>query len=78
MSSNITTVLDYGWRWKQRDLDLSVLENIQSDVDWLATCAFPSEVHVELARVGKIPDPYVGFNEHSVQCKFHSKSRSLV
>lgn len=33
------------------------------------TGSVPSEVHVELLEAGLIPDPFVGFNEHKVQCR---------
>lgn len=72
--------LDRNWEWKQRDKSVpSVLEELSitksedgSDdaqgLRWRAATAFPSEVHVELLKAGMIPDPYVEFNEHKVQC----------
>lgn len=61
-----TSVLTKGWLWKQRDLSIkSVLDETE---DWNEVEAVPSEVHVELMKAGKIPHPYVGANEHKVQC----------
>lgn len=68
--------LDKGWLWKQRNpainspLDEVVLPE-HNDIlqGWNATKSFPSEIHVELLKSNKIPDPYIGFNEHQVQCE---------
>ena len=69
-----------GWQWKQRDhAFLNVLQELElgSSADfrqgWITATSFPSEVHVELLNVGAIPDPYVGFNEHQVQCALPAK-----
>ncbi|KAG8705027.1 hypothetical protein FRC08_001891 [Ceratobasidium sp. 394] len=35
--------------------------------EWLPTSTFPTSVHVELIKLGKIPDPYIGLNEWDVQ-----------
>ncbi|KZT33739.1 glycoside hydrolase family 2 protein [Sistotremastrum suecicum HHB10207 ss-3] len=37
------------------------------DGEWLPTSSFPTTVHVELLKQGKIPDPFVGLNEYKVQ-----------
>lgn len=75
MSEVHTIQLNQSWFWKQRDitissvldeLELSIDENIQDG--WTVAQAYPSEVHVELLKKKLIPDPYVGFNEHKVQC----------
>lgn len=29
-----------------------------------------SEIHAELLKRGAIPDPYIGFGEHEIQCTF--------
>jgi beta-mannosidase len=66
-----------GWAWKQRNSSLlSVLEELDFPSQataiqegWTLAQGFPSEIHVELLKKGLIPDPYVGFNEHRVQCK---------
>lgn len=73
-----STVLEHDWFWKQRDparpsllseLDLPHFPPDTSILHaWSPTHAFPSEVHVELLKSDRIPDPYVGFNEHKVQC----------
>jgi beta-mannosidase len=36
---------------------------------WFRASRFPSEVHVELLNRQIIPNPYVAFNEHEVQCE---------
>jgi beta-mannosidase len=67
----LSTSLSSGWKWKQRENSLasSVLEELNLTDKWNAAQTFPSDIHVELIKAGKIPDPYVGFNEHKVQCK---------
>lgn len=66
------------WWWKQRDPSIvdvcgEVGQVSAGDADfrtgWKKATSFPSEVHVELLKLGAIPDPYIGFNEHAVQCK---------
>jgi hypothetical protein len=64
----IKSMVHDGWHWKQRDLTRSLNDDIHALDGWTKCKSFPSEIHVELAHAGKIPDPYVGFNEHSVQC----------
>ncbi|EIW81506.1 glycoside hydrolase family 2 protein [Coniophora puteana RWD-64-598 SS2] len=61
----VSQSLDTGWSWKQRSEDTNepMLDELTSS-EWTTAHAFPSEVHVELLKAGKIPDPYVGFNEH--------------
>ncbi|KDQ51573.1 glycoside hydrolase family 2 protein [Jaapia argillacea MUCL 33604] len=67
--------LNRNWQWKQRDTSLSaVLDELNPPAGeqelinkWNDAHAFPSEIHIELMKVGQIPDPYVGFNEHKVQ-----------
>lgn len=39
--------------------------------EWLPTSTFPTSVHAELIKLGKIPDPYIGLNEWDVQCKIY-------
>ncbi|KZT12292.1 glycoside hydrolase family 2 protein [Laetiporus sulphureus 93-53] len=87
------TLLNDGWYWKERNPARgSVLQEVprlpgglQSGVQWTAAQSFPSEVHVELLKAGRIPDPFLGFNEHKVQwvgerewlyyCSFQCDSR---
>lgn len=84
MSRN-TFTLAGDWRWKQRDPAVSdVLDELtqhtalaeQGSKDtksyWREATSSPSEIHVELLKAGLIPDPYKGFDEHKVQCKFTS------
>lgn len=70
-----TTELNTNWRWKERDqsvvdvtseLELFRVDGSQSP--WTKCHSMPSEVHVELMKAAKIPDPYKGHNEHQVQC----------
>ena len=37
--------------------------------EWLKASKSVTSVHVELLNLMKIPDPFVGLNEHEVQCK---------
>ena len=62
------------WYWKERDAAgyESVVSETHQDPSrspsWSPARKFPSEIHVELLKAGRIPDPFVGFNEHQVQC----------
>ncbi|KAH9891930.1 glycoside hydrolase [Cubamyces lactineus] len=69
-----TISLDRGWHWKERDTSIALVnDEIQlktgalSSKDWSPATSFPSEIHVELVKAKRIPDPFVGFNEHAVQ-----------
>ncbi|KAF8609837.1 glycoside hydrolase family 2 protein [Ceratobasidium sp. AG-I] len=42
-------------------------ESVTAKDEWLPTSTFPTSVHVELIKLGKIPDPYIGLNEWDVQ-----------
>lgn len=55
--------LDKGWEFTQ----IGGGEGTQ-DGEWLQTSKAATSVHVELLRLKKIPDPFVGLNEHDVQC----------
>ena len=69
MAARVTEI-KHGWSWKERDLSIaSVLDEVNSS--WTNASAFPSEIHVELLKPGRIPDPFKGFNEHEVQCESH-------
>ncbi|KZS93857.1 glycoside hydrolase [Sistotremastrum niveocremeum HHB9708] len=59
-----TLELSENWRWKQRD---ETVESIFDELEagWTPVKHMPSDIHVELMECGKIPDPYVGFNEHA-------------
>lgn len=83
-------VLD-SWFWKQRNPSiLHVLDELEGPevtgqdlkptAGWRIAQKCPSEIHVELMANGIIPDPYLGFNEHAVQCQWEillSSSRTL-
>ena len=63
-------LLDFGWRWKERDISLLDVRSELSSEGWRPVLAgMPSEIHVELMQAGLIPHPYEGFNEHKVQCR---------
>lgn len=65
----IITPISQNWSWKQRDASIaSVLDEV--NLTWSPATSFPSEVHVELLKAGRIPDPFLGFNEHDVQCEW--------
>ena len=69
MAARVTSI-SQGWAWKERDASIaSVLDELNPDSYWAKAAAFPSEVHVELLKAGRIPDPFKGFNEHEVQCE---------
>lgn len=74
MKVKVSQVLKSNWVWKQHgeDEDISVRvsrDDLGSEAGWTAVSAMPSEIHVELLKNQLIPDPYIGFNEHSVQCE---------
>lgn len=60
--------IDKGWQWKERDPSISSVLDESARGGWHNAHAFPSEIHVELLKAELIPDPYVEFNEHKVQC----------
>lgn len=65
-----TTLLNNNWRWKQRNFSVpSVFDELRAS-DWNDVSSMPSEIHVELMHVGRIPDPFLEFNEHQVQCEW--------
>ena len=69
MAARVTSI-SQGWGWKERDASIaSVLDELNPDSYGAKAAAFPSEVHVELLKAGRIPDPFKGFNEHEVQCE---------
>lgn len=62
------------WFWKQYDphSDDFSKPSVEGDRDsltgsWKPCKSFPSEIYVELLAIGRIPDPFIGFNEHAVQ-----------
>ncbi|KAI0089166.1 glycoside hydrolase family 2 protein [Irpex rosettiformis] len=42
-------------------------EDVVKEGEWLGVQEFPTTVHVELLKQGKIPDPFIGLNEWEVQ-----------
>ena len=72
----VTSPIAEGWSWKQRDASVaSVLGELAST--WTSADRIPSEIHVELLKTGRIPDPFLGFNEHEVQCEYRPISSLL-
>ena len=73
------------WYWKQfndDDLDNFKISDLKlggEDIkaSWSACTSFPSEIHVELTKAGKIPDSFRGLNEHLAQCEFVKQSTNL-
>ncbi|EPQ54903.1 glycoside hydrolase [Gloeophyllum trabeum ATCC 11539] len=68
------------WQWKERDTTTDPVthelaakdfpsgpDKFDTRAAWRSATQFPSEVHVELIQLGRIPHPYIGFNEHNVQ-----------
>nr|GAT54791.1 predicted protein [Mycena chlorophos] len=58
-------LLDKSWQWKQRDTAVAAV--LDDSTGWTVAQTSPSEIHVELLKAGRIPDPYIGFNEHKLQ-----------
>lgn len=62
------------WRLKRRDKSITnVLDELKTwdtAFAYFGSISVPTEVHVELLKGKLIPDPYVGFNEHKVQCEY--------
>lgn len=52
-------VLTSDWHFKQTDDD--------DDATWLPVARVPTNVHLDLLAHGKIPDPFLGFNELSCE-----------
>lgn len=63
MAGYKTTALSSGWQFKQVG-NIGVPEWTDG---FLEVSQFPTNVHLDLIKHGKIPDPYVGINEYDVQ-----------
>ena len=63
--------LTKNWEWKEHvpDGDTTNDTGAERRSSWTEALHFPSEIHVELKDAGIIVDPYLGFNEHKVQCE---------
>jgi hypothetical protein len=46
--------------------------------DWQKCSSFPTSVHVELKKAGRIPDPFVDLNEWDVQCTCRATVSTLL
>jgi beta-mannosidase len=60
------TPIDSHWSFSQ------VSSPTWADVkeEWTTCASFPTSVHVELRKQGRIPDPFKGLNEWEVQCEW--------
>jgi beta-mannosidase len=67
MLSSTSTIIDKGWSFTQ--LASEKFKDVKPEWE---DCKVPTQTHVELKRLGKIPDPYKGLNEWAVQCKLAS------
>jgi beta-mannosidase len=64
MLSSTSAIIDKGWSFTQ--LASEKFKDVKPEWE---DCEVPTQTHVELKRLGKIPDPYKGLNEWAVQCK---------
>lgn len=77
MTPVTTQKISQNWHWKKRNYDVyaALKHELERPVggdynrDWVPVSQFPSEVHIDLLQKEFIPDPFVGFNEHKVQCE---------
>lgn len=58
--------IDKGWEFTQTPS--KYFEDVQDE--WHECASFPTCVHVELHKAGKIPDPFRELNEWDVQCEY--------
>lgn len=63
MAALIRTAIDSGWEFKQ-DGAVGVPNPID---EYLPVAQFPTNIHLDLMKHGKIPDPFIGLNEFRVQ-----------
>lgn len=64
--------LSQNWFWKEKtdDFEISEVIELATEKGWKAVHRMPSEVHVELLKLNEILDPYLGYNEHKIQCEW--------
>lgn len=60
---SFTKLLSSGWSFTQIGGG-----QVTESGGWLPVSQFPTTVHVELLKLNKIPDPFIGMNEWDVQC----------
>ncbi|KDQ64291.1 glycoside hydrolase family 2 protein [Jaapia argillacea MUCL 33604] len=60
--SSVTRPIDQGWSFTQSGGGKGT-----KDGEWLGVSQFPTSVHVELLKLKRIPDPFVGLHEWDVQ-----------
>lgn len=63
----LTIPIDSGWRYKQRDQNISVHQELQAP-GWTNATQFPSEIHAELVEAGVIQHPYESQSDTAYQC----------
>ena len=65
-STDFVLPIDKNWEFAQQQTDSneSVVEG-----GWLGTSKFPTDIHSELLKLKKIPDPFIGLHEYDVQCE---------
>ncbi|GJE84980.1 glycoside hydrolase family 2 protein [Phanerochaete sordida] len=66
MAGFTKTALDKGWSYALADAHGTDTGSVKVG-EWAAVQQFPTTVHVELLKEGKIPDPFIGLNEWDVQ-----------
>lgn len=64
MTGEILQTLDKAWSFTEKGGGKGT-----KDGEWLAASKVPTNVHSELLKLNRIPDPFVGFDEFKVQCK---------
>ena len=73
MISSTNTTIEKGWSFTQLSSD----KFKEVKPDW-QTCKVPTQTHVELKRLGKIPDPFKALNEWAVQCMSASSGNQVL
>ncbi|TVY39358.1 Beta-mannosidase B [Lachnellula occidentalis] len=56
-------ILDAGWEFKQ----IGAVGVPEPEDEFLPVAQFPTNIHLDLMAHDKIPDPFIGLNEHKVQ-----------
>ncbi|KAF8320927.1 glycoside hydrolase [Clavulina sp. PMI_390] len=65
-STAITVPLNQGWTFARQAVENEPALPFPAD-EWIDASVFPTNVHSELLKLGKIPDPFIGLNEYDVQ-----------
>lgn len=56
-------IIDAGWEFKQ----IGAVGVPEPEDEFLPVAQFPTNIHLDLMVHNKIPDPFIGLNEHKVQ-----------